>query len=143
MYAHVADQVTAPCGSKLPNRWGLFDVVGNLWEATGDGVAAYPMPGGVPSTMAVRGGGFDSGSNDCRARSRVPGSMDMGHKAGFRVVCGSATPTKESLPDPPRQARNPRLPRPRRGRRPEPASAARRPHGYFGDWRRRPRTTAG
>jgi tetratricopeptide (TPR) repeat protein len=124
MYAHVADQVTAPCGSKLPNRWGLFDVVGNLWEATGDGL-----------TMAVRGGAYDSGSDDCRARSRIPGIVELGDKAGFRVVCGSAKPTKESLPNPPdkRQIRD-YLTR-AAGDDPNLLLLRGDHHGYFGDWR--------
>jgi tetratricopeptide (TPR) repeat protein/tRNA A-37 threonylcarbamoyl transferase component Bud32 len=133
MYAHVGDLVTAPCGDKLPNRWGLFDVVGNLWEATGDGVSAHPNR--TLTSMVIRGGGYDSGSNHCLAHSRVNASMQWGEKAGFRVVCGSAKPTKMPMPA-------------HRDQRAELACLVRfagdddavllhraNLHGYFGEWR--------
>src|SRR5262249_54287434 len=80
MYGHVALQATASVGSKLPSRWGLFDVVGNLWEATIDNYC--PLPGGwrlswplfggsYGHSTAMRGGSYSSGSNDCLADGRA------------------------------------------------------------------------
>jgi hypothetical protein len=47
----VADQVSAPCGSKLPNRWGLFDVVGDPIVQTG----LLAAIGGVVTRVLLRG----------------------------------------------------------------------------------------
>ncbi len=105
LYGQVAQQAPAPCGAKLPNRWGLFDVVGNMWEATNDEFA--PIPGGAildpratgrPATHVIRGGGYDSGSKECLAWTREEGRMDLSFSLGFRVVCGSAAPTEAPLP---------------------------------------------
>jgi formylglycine-generating enzyme required for sulfatase activity len=99
MYAHVANEFTAPGGTKLPNRWGLFDVVGNVWEATGDGVA-WDQGQRVLSTMAVRGGGVHCGPQECQALIRQAGQTYRAYDSGCRVVCGSAERTDELLPDP-------------------------------------------
>jgi serine/threonine protein kinase/formylglycine-generating enzyme required for sulfatase activity len=93
-YAHVGGVRTLPCGSKLPNRWGFFDLLGNLWEMCWD--YAGPLPRGVmfdpagPATGSSwiwRGGAYDSGSYDCRL-SRRYGSTAPASALGFRVACG-------------------------------------------------------
>ncbi|MFO0878947.1 MAG: bifunctional serine/threonine-protein kinase/formylglycine-generating enzyme family protein [Gemmataceae bacterium] len=93
-YAHVAATRTLPGGSKLPNRWGFFDMVGNLWEMCWDSHDALPpgvhldyvaKPRGEP--WIARGGAFDSGSYDCRATHRFF-MAEAGRSLGFRVACG-------------------------------------------------------
>lgn len=93
-YAHTSSLWTAPGGSKLPNRWGLFDMVGNVWELCWDAFGALPPtllvdPTGPPEgrlPWVGRGGAFDSGSFDTRSVYRVPSSTP-GPSLGFRVVC--------------------------------------------------------
>jgi formylglycine-generating enzyme required for sulfatase activity len=108
LYGQVALDRTAPCGSKLPNRWGLFDVVGNVWDVTSEGHVLLPEEGDFLGMFPdgyrlpnVRGGGYASGSHDCLADfAPASGWGTVVASSGFRVVCGSAAPTRESLPGP-------------------------------------------
>lgn len=95
LYAHTSSLQTAPCASKMPSRWGFFDMVGNVWELCWDEFAPLPATlvidpsGPYPRTGAKcvgRGGAFDSGSFDTRAWMRTT-SANPGPSLGFRVVC--------------------------------------------------------
>src|SRR5262249_43810606 len=96
LYGQVGLRVTARCGSKLPNRWGLFDVVGNVWDMSSDAPA---IPNHLSARRVLCGGGFNSGSFDCMADQSFEVSWTK-ESVGFRVVCGSATHTPEALPAP-------------------------------------------
>lgn len=91
------DQFTAkvhPVGLKLPNAWGLYDVLGNVWEVVVDGYAPYTAdaktdPYMEPDfvRMTVRGGAI----NEDAAFNSLPTRQyfDFGVKAfnfGFRIV---------------------------------------------------------
>jgi formylglycine-generating enzyme required for sulfatase activity len=72
---------TTKVGSYPPNKLGLYDMHGNLWQWCQDAFAVSD-PGRV-----MRGGGFMSSGFECRAGLRgrgVPG--DKQHYCGFRVV---------------------------------------------------------
>jgi formylglycine-generating enzyme required for sulfatase activity len=90
---------TAPVGSFASNKFGLYDMVGNVWEwtedcyhnsyndAPADG-SALPKAGGENCTArAVRGGSWDLSSEAVRSASRsgfATANQDLDH--GFRVA---------------------------------------------------------
>jgi len=83
-----------PVGSREPNLWNIYDMIGNAWEWTWDFKAEYPKyfavdPSG-PETGTIRvwrGGGWSVRARYCRAARR---SMNKGEHCyndlGMRVV---------------------------------------------------------
>jgi formylglycine-generating enzyme required for sulfatase activity len=98
--------VNHPVGQKTPNAYGLYDMLGSVWEWTWDfedinqkfeGTLTDPMTGGLqqlpsprsqPENRMARGGSFRSYPNDLRAAARFQhltsssGVIDF----GFRPV---------------------------------------------------------
>jgi formylglycine-generating enzyme required for sulfatase activity len=105
-YGENSNGQTHPVGQKLPNRWGLYDMHGNVWEwclarhYTPPGGIVLEPPEGVTEFVncVLRGGGVDndafySGPSFCRAASREFHSMTFfPSKAGFRVVLAPVQP---------------------------------------------------
>lgn len=97
-YGGNAGGLMHPVGTRCPNEWGLYDMIGSVWEMTSTLYAAYPdVVPGQPLTDPIspdvgdgpvhRGGSFRS--NDAEARSARrdwadPRSATTG--LGFRLV---------------------------------------------------------
>ena len=95
-YDRNSGNVTHPVGQKRPNRFGLYDVLGNVWEWCWDGydegyykLSPSEDPRG-PSEVArrvVRGGSYDGNPRYCRSADRYPDvPEDRGRSLGFRVA---------------------------------------------------------
>ena len=105
-YANIQDQVhalaagdslTAKVGSKVPNAWGLYDTLGNVWEWTNDwqsddyyssSPAVDPPGPGDGTARGRRGGGWNSFGMYVRPAFRnLDPPQTRCVNFGFRVVC--------------------------------------------------------
>lgn len=84
---------------KKPNAWGLYDMLGNVWEWTGDCFGAYSPHAVIdPSNQAgayrvARGGAWNSKARYCRAASRHGHEPDYrSHTLGLRLARGHDEP---------------------------------------------------
>jgi formylglycine-generating enzyme required for sulfatase activity len=85
----------APVGSYPPNRWGLYDMHGNVWEwcldwyaETYPGAVTDPKGPATGERRVLRGGSSDDPAACCRAANRGAGGYPVYRNAdfGFRVV---------------------------------------------------------
>lgn len=79
---------TSPVGSFPPNKFGLFDMIGNVWQWTQD--CARDYAGGVADDCTkhmVRGGGWFHGPDSARSAARAADQSElMVTDIGFRVA---------------------------------------------------------
>ena len=81
-------------GAKKPNRWGLYDMHGNVWEWVQDRFGSYSSspstdPSGPSSgtDRVDRGGGWSASAGHCRSANRVRGEPGLtDNDLGFRVA---------------------------------------------------------
>jgi formylglycine-generating enzyme len=88
--------VSSPVGSFKPNGFGLYDMLGDVWQWCEDVYEsrAYaklpqnnPVYEGVGESRVIRGGGWSNGPMGIRSSHRVGLTPSFGHHAlGFRLV---------------------------------------------------------
>ncbi len=106
-FADNAEKNTHPVGKKLPNRFRLYDLHGNVWEWCQDGwhenykgapTDGSTWPSGGESNSLVlyivlRGGAWSAKSIHCRSATRIGFPSNKGDSdIGFRVALDAKTP---------------------------------------------------
>jgi formylglycine-generating enzyme required for sulfatase activity len=72
---------TAPLGSFKPNPWGLYDMIGNVFQWCGDASA------NDPKRRMLRGGSYNLNIGTCRCAAPGSGKPESRYSyTGFRVV---------------------------------------------------------
>ncbi len=87
-----------PVGQLKPNKWGLYDMHGNVWELCADNwhanyknapIDGSTWKGGDKTSRVIRGGGIEDPPNFLRSTSRSLSKNDshnQSRRLGFRLV---------------------------------------------------------
>jgi formylglycine-generating enzyme required for sulfatase activity len=101
-FAYNSGNDVHPVKQKKPNAWGLYDMLGNVWQPCGDWYGDYAAgpatdPAGPPSGInrVYRGGSYNSSPICCRPSWRGGEGGAIRHNLGLRF----AVPASPSPPE--------------------------------------------
>lgn len=95
-YWENAEKKTQPVGQKRANKWGLYDLHGNVWEWVQDWYRGYSKAPQINpintsgllsgASRVIRGGSWGYGADRCRSACRDWFGSGRGDELGFRLA---------------------------------------------------------